>query len=79
MTLEQRKLLVRQFLERCNRYADDMLADYGRRLEGATGTEILALQDKILHWTAYRAFNEHAIAELASDRIDDWFDGFEIG
>lgn len=77
MTLEQRKSLVRQFLERCNRYADDMLADYGRRLDGAAGRDALELQDKILHWTAYRAFNEQAIEELANGRIDDWFDAFE--
>jgi hypothetical protein len=32
------------------------------------------LQDEICHWTAYKAFNEHAIAELEDGRLDDWFD-----
>ena len=77
MTLDQRKSLIRQFLERCNRYADDMIADYGRRLGDVSGAEALTLQDKILHWTAYKTFNEHAIDELASDRLDAWFDAFE--
>ena len=39
---------------------------------GSTG-ETLAVQDKIGHWTAYRAFNEHALAEIARGELDDWF------
>ena len=31
------------------------------------------MQDKIGHWTAYRAFNEHALDELARGELDDWF------
>ena len=64
MTLNSKKALVRQFLARCNRYADDKLEGYQAQLNAATGTETLALQDKIGHWTAYRTFNEHAMGEL---------------
>lgn len=78
MTLSRDRALITQFLERCNRYADDKLADYGRRLAGASGADALELQDRIGHWTAYRAFNEHAIGELAAGRLDDWFAEFEL-
>lgn len=77
MTLSQQKSLVRQFLERCNRYADDKLADYGERLRSCSAADVLPLQDKIGHWTAYRAFNEHAIEELSAGQLDGWFEGFE--
>jgi hypothetical protein len=77
MDLEQKKTLICQFLSRCNRYADDELARYGAALNTAATDDRPALADKIAQWTAYRAFNEHAIAELKTDRLDDWFDDFE--
>jgi hypothetical protein len=74
MSIDEKKTLVRQFLERCNRYADDKLDGYARQLADASGSKCLDLQDKIGHWTAYRAFNEHAIEELGTDRLDTWFE-----
>lgn len=74
MTLEEKKALVADFLARCNVYADGKLADYASRLTGAGDADALVLQDKITHWTAYRAFNSHTIAELESDRLDSWFE-----
>ena len=59
---------------RCNEYALAKLADYQAELAGATAERALELQDKIGHWTAYRAFNEHAIDELKSGTLDAWFD-----
>lgn len=73
MTLSEQKRLVGRFLRHCNRYADDKLAGYGERLGRATGFEALELQDKISHWTAYRAFNEYTLDELEqTDRLDAW-------
>lgn len=72
MTLEEKKRLIGRFLERCNAYADRELEGLRARLEHARGKEALELADKIAHWSAYRAFNEHAIEELASERLDDW-------
>jgi hypothetical protein len=74
MTLEDKKRVVTRFLERCNDYADRQLEGYRAELEHAAGKRALELADKIAHWTAYRAFNEHAIAELATARLDDWLD-----
>lgn len=73
MTVNEKKTLVAEFLSRCNRYADDKLAEYRAALDGASGSRALELQDKIGHWTAYRAFNEHTIAELRSAKLDEWF------
>lgn len=74
MTRDQQKALVSRFLSKCNEYALAKLADYQAELTGATAERALELQDKIGHWTAYRAFNEHAIDELKSDALDAWFD-----
>ena len=74
MTVDEKKALVAAFLERCNRYATVRIAGLQADLVGATAWQSLAIQDKIGHWTAYRAFNEYTIAELSSPELDHWFD-----
>ncbi len=71
-TANEKKRIVEDFLERCNAYAADMIAKYGKA-ESADAMQELARQDKISHWTAYRAFNEHAIMELGGTELDGWF------
>ena len=71
--LAEKKAVVADFIARCNDYADAMLARYRSDLENASGMAALVIQDKIGHWTAYRAFNEHTLSELATARLDDWF------
>jgi hypothetical protein len=73
MDAAEKKAVVADFLARCNRYADGQLDKYRAQLAAASATEALAVQDKIGHWTAYRAFNAHALTELASGELDDWF------
>ena len=51
-----------------------MIRKYRKSLDGADAEQELALQDRISHWTAYRAFNEHAIMELNGTELDDWFE-----
>ncbi|HEX6994055.1 MAG TPA: hypothetical protein VF339_07885 [Gammaproteobacteria bacterium] len=74
MSLEEKKRVVVRFLERCNGYADREIAARRAELEHARGRRALELADEIAHWAAYRAFNEHAIAELATPRLDDWLE-----
>ena len=74
MNLDEKRRLVIRFLERCNAYADRELEKYRGRLDGARGREALEIADRIAHWTAYRTFNEHAIGELESSRLDDWLE-----
>lgn len=74
MTLDEKKAVIVHFLRHCNRYADGKLDDYRMRLEHASDAEALALQDKLGHWTAYRAFNSHAIEELAGETLDEWLE-----
>lgn len=74
MQRDEKKRVISDFLRKCNAYADDKLVDYQQRAASASGIEALSLQDKISHWTAYRAFNEHAITELETDTLDDWLD-----
>jgi hypothetical protein len=73
-TLSEKKSIVSDFLLRCNRYADDKLAGFAAELERSAGLEALAIQDEISHWTAYKAFNEYALAELETEELDAWFE-----
>jgi hypothetical protein len=73
MDAAAKKAVVADFLARCNRYADGQLDKYRAELAAASAAEALAVQDKIGHWTAYRAFNAHALAELTRGELDDWF------
>lgn len=75
--LATKKRIVSEFLRRCLEYADGMLARYRAELDAASGMEALAVQDKISHWTAYRAFTEYTIAELETAELDPWFERME--
>lgn len=79
MDINEQKEIVARFLRRCNGYADEMLARYADELAraGREGGPADAdrIRERIGQWQSYRAFNEHALAELATDRLDDWFDG----
>lgn len=73
-TANEKKRIVEDFLKRCNDYSDNKLRNYRASLTGADDEQDLAIQDRISHWVAYRAFNEHAIMELKGSELDDWFD-----
>ena len=73
MNSADKKAVVADFLRRCNRYAEGQLAKYRQELGVADEAAALTIQDKIGHWTAYRAFNEHALGEIARGKLDDWF------
>ncbi|MCC7410442.1 MAG: hypothetical protein IT495_02235 [Gammaproteobacteria bacterium] len=72
-SVAEQKRIVSGFLARCIGYADDRLAEYRAGLDTAQGMEALAIQDKISHWSAYRAFTEYTIEELKTEELDDWF------
>ena len=73
LSVADKKRIVSDFLQHCLDYADDKLAAYRQRLPDVAGMDALLLQDKISHWTAYRAFNEYTIAELQTTELDAWF------
>ena len=73
MNSADKKAVVADYLRRCNRYAESQLARYRQELGAADGAAALAIQDKIGHWTAYRAFNDHALGEIGRGELDDWF------
>jgi hypothetical protein len=74
MTLAEKKAVIIEFLGRCNRYADGKLAEYRGALPGASAWTAMEIEDKLNHWTAYRAFNAFTIEELASTELDHWFE-----
>lgn len=73
MDINEQKRIVARFLEQCNVYADDKLADYAARVATADADTAAGMRDKIGRWQTYKEFNEHALDELATDRLDDWF------
>ncbi len=73
MNIAEQKAVVARFIGKCNEYAERKLAQYRSELEGRSGAEALAIQDKIGHWTAYRAFNDYTLRELTGAELDDWF------
>jgi hypothetical protein len=74
MDLAEKKSVVVKFIAKCNAYADGKLVEYRRQLDAAESGDALAIQDKIGHWTAYRAFNEHTLGELATRKLDAWLE-----
>jgi hypothetical protein len=78
LTLVEKKTLITRFLARCNVYADAKLAayieEYLASLHAGNTAEALSLADKISHWSAYKAFNRHAIGELETTALDEWLD-----
>ena len=75
MDLNEQKRVVIRFLKRCNAYADGKLAGYVEQRRDADAGAAAGIDSKAARWESYKAFNEHAIAELETDRLDDWFDG----
>ncbi len=73
MNSAEKKAVVAEFLRRCNGYAEGQLTKYRQALATANAADALTIQDKVGHWTAYRAFNEHALGELERGELDDWF------
>lgn len=72
-SIAEKKRIVSVFLQHCCTYADDKLVQYQQQLPSATGMDVLAVQDKIAHWTTYRVFTEYTIEELKSAELDSWF------
>jgi hypothetical protein len=72
--LGEKKRLIADFLTRCNDYADAKIAEYVDLAPRLHGSDALQNSDKINHWHAYKAFNEHALRELADTTLDHWFE-----
>lgn len=73
VSIEEKKRIVSEFLQQCAVYADDKLVAYQQQAALAKGNDVLALQDKISHWTAYRVFTEYTVEELKTAELDSWF------
>jgi len=71
--MQEKKLIIIDFLKKCNAYSEDMLARYERELGEADEDESLKTQQKMHDWSSYRNFNDFAIGELKSEKLDDWF------
>jgi len=71
--LQDKKLIIIDFLQRCNVYSEQMLEGYEKKLEESSATSASEIQQKIYDWSIYRKFNEHAIGELDTDELDNWF------
>ena len=73
VSVEEKKRIISSFLQHCATYAEDKLATYQQQAAQVEGNDSLLLQDKILHWTAYRVFTEYTLEELKTTALDSWF------
>jgi len=73
ISLKDKKLIIIDFLQRCNTYSEQMLEGYEKQLEGNDVIPASEIQQKIHDWVTYRKFNEHAIGELELEALDNWF------
>ena len=71
--LGEKKQIICDFLQRANAYGDTKLAEYQAELNRAGTTNVLALVKKLEQWRSYQVFNDYALGELKTDRLDDWF------
>lgn len=72
LSLADKKSIIIDFLQQCNKYSDGMLQKYEGQLT-TEETKISATQ-KIHDWSVYRDFNSYAINELKGKELDEWFD-----
>jgi len=79
MDIKEQKELVARFLRQCNASADGKLGEYADSLRGASQALTRETEAKIVRWETYKAFNEHAIDELSTERLDHWFDADDAG
>jgi len=73
ISLQEKKLIIIDFLKKCNAYSEDMLIRYESELGEAGEGESLKTQQKMHDWSTYRDFNDFAIGELKSEKLDSWF------
>jgi len=73
ISLQEKKLIVIDFLKKCNAYSEDMLIRYESELGETAEADALKTQQKMHDWSSYRDFNDYAIGELKGEKLDGWF------
>ncbi len=73
ISVEDKKMIIVEFLEKCNGYSDQMFDKYERQLL-ETGVDQQAINKKIADWRVYKEFNAYAVNELKGTDLDEWFD-----
>jgi hypothetical protein len=76
ITLDQKKALIVDFLQKCNSYSDEVIEKYRKRI--CDSAEIELNCEKIRKWAAYREFNEVAIREIQAADLDHWFEETDV-
>jgi len=73
-SLQEKKAIVINFLNRCNLYAEEKITVYEKELLGNSDSKLIfKLNEKKHSWSSYFKFNNHAIGELKTKRLDAWF------
>lgn len=60
------------FLERVQRYSDEMINTKWKALQGKKGIDQETLR-KLSDWVQYDRFNRIALEEIEDGTLDDWF------
>jgi N-dimethylarginine dimethylaminohydrolase len=70
--INRQKTVVKKFLHQCNEYSHKKINEYKNTYKASDNTK--KSEEKIKQWKNYIQFNEHAIHELNTDRLNHWFD-----
>ncbi len=73
ISMQDKKKIIIDFLQKCNGYTEEMLAGYEEVEAGSDSQEALKARQKINDWSSYRDFNVHTIGELNEGTLDSWF------
>ena len=69
--LNERKAIVRDFLERCRQWAQTK--EIPKRTQRVAQAPTSADAAKLHAWIAYDTFLDHTLEELADGTLDHWF------
>jgi hypothetical protein len=73
ISVELKKLIIIDFLQKCNEYSEQKLLTYSDVLINLSEKDKEGIQQKIHDWECYCDFNDFAISELKGEELDDWF------
>lgn len=72
ISVNEKKAIISDFLEKCNVYSEQMLEKYNSKLSDHSVDDKKVIEEKIQKWLSYQEFNEYALRELKTEELDSW-------
>jgi|GEM_PF-3395114 len=71
--LEFKKKLISDFIENTLQYADAHIKTRQEELPHTPASQLEEKAHRLLKWLGYVEFQKHTLAELKTDKLDDFF------